>query len=671
MDIKKLIKLQNAIIRAHQKINDVQNSSNNQTEEIKNEFKKEIANLTKTLEQLNKELNTYTKKEEIDKQNIELEGLKLTLDELNKSIDRKISSIQLKHGKDGINGKDGKDGRDGNDGKPGKDGKSGRDGKDGCNGLSAYEIAVKQGYEGTEKEWIDHITNNGGKNYSGQIAAIRGKLNELEGKITPEEDVLTTVGGDNIAIEDNTINVYTNTGYAISDKDVKYQNITSTGSVKKQKIIYVDEVSLTFITDGSNKLRISKNNIDFEAREFTRELNDIIFVPYNKALVILSSKDGVLLVSSDYGETWNEHSNAEWVGYDYLFTFKANAPNFNMVRKSEREIRNYRLMDDFSISDNGYLRTDFNDFMARFNNNYFISCDENGQFGYCNESFYYDKFADLPAGYIVNNVVSHESTPIVCLKNSNKIFMLRYTGNTSTSNWLEYTLPQVCTVNDVIYYPNTKEYYILTDTYSYFKTKDFVNYETIDNGVIGLQGCVTLMGIQATTNDNGKLMLAPARTRLEDKAQEWDKATQKERWVGEGLRLNSNTGVVSVRLMPPLTFNSTTGAIRLQELSMDYMAPEVVKAVMLAEAPIHTSIMADYGDMDAWFWEEGYPLDGYSCINKIIFDEATTFWDFASYETEYTVEQYEYGYIYYDETDDYICEYVKLGNLGYLFNKGE
>ena len=189
MDLKKLIKLQNAIIRAHQKIKDVESNNDNQTKEFQNE----INILTKTLKQLTNELNSYTKKEEANKQSIELERLKTTLNELNASIDNRISSIQLKHGKDGLNGKDGKDGKpgkDGRDGKAGKDGKPGRDGKDGCNGLSAYEIAIKQGFEGTEKEWIEHITNNGGKNYSGQIAAIRGKLNELEGKTIPD-DVLT------------------------------------------------------------------------------------------------------------------------------------------------------------------------------------------------------------------------------------------------------------------------------------------------------------------------------------------------------------------------------------------------------------------------------------------------------------------------------------------------
>lgn len=176
MEIKKLIKLQNAIIRAHQKIKDVQNDADNQTREIKREFNKEFNGLNKALEQLNKELNNFTKKEDSNK---ELERIKNRINELNTTIDDKISKIQLKHGKDGIDGKNGKDGINGRDGKDGINGKDGKNGKDGSDGLSAYEIALKQGYKGTEKEWIDHITNNGGKDYSGQIAAMNQRINEL------------------------------------------------------------------------------------------------------------------------------------------------------------------------------------------------------------------------------------------------------------------------------------------------------------------------------------------------------------------------------------------------------------------------------------------------------------------------------------------------------------
>ena len=55
------------------------------------------------------------------------------------------------------------DGRDGRDGKDGRDGTNGRDGVDGTNGLSAYELAVRSGYLGTEKQWLDSLVGADGK----------------------------------------------------------------------------------------------------------------------------------------------------------------------------------------------------------------------------------------------------------------------------------------------------------------------------------------------------------------------------------------------------------------------------------------------------------------------------------------------------------------------------
>lgn len=52
-------------------------------------------------------------------------------------------------GKDGINGTNGVDGKDG---KAGRDGVDGKNGIDGENGLSAYEIAVENGFTGSEEE---------------------------------------------------------------------------------------------------------------------------------------------------------------------------------------------------------------------------------------------------------------------------------------------------------------------------------------------------------------------------------------------------------------------------------------------------------------------------------------------------------------------------------------
>lgn len=65
-------------------------------------------------------------------------------------------------GKDGIDGKDGKDGVDGKDGKDGKDGIDGQDGEDGEDGLSAYEVAVANGFVGTEAQWLASLVGPAG-----------------------------------------------------------------------------------------------------------------------------------------------------------------------------------------------------------------------------------------------------------------------------------------------------------------------------------------------------------------------------------------------------------------------------------------------------------------------------------------------------------------------------
>lgn len=57
----------------------------------------------------------------------------------------------------GIDGKDGADGAPGQDGIDGKNGADGHDGVNGIDGKSAYEIAVANGFIGTESEWLESL----------------------------------------------------------------------------------------------------------------------------------------------------------------------------------------------------------------------------------------------------------------------------------------------------------------------------------------------------------------------------------------------------------------------------------------------------------------------------------------------------------------------------------
>ena len=65
----------------------------------------------------------------------------------------------------GEKGEKGEPGTNGSDGKPGKDGvdgASGTDGKPGANGLSAYELAAKNGFTGNESAWLASLKGEKG-----------------------------------------------------------------------------------------------------------------------------------------------------------------------------------------------------------------------------------------------------------------------------------------------------------------------------------------------------------------------------------------------------------------------------------------------------------------------------------------------------------------------------
>lgn len=60
-------------------------------------------------------------------------------------------------GTPGADGRDGADGKDGTDGQNGADGRDGADGQDGLPGESTYEIAVRNGFSGSETEWLETL----------------------------------------------------------------------------------------------------------------------------------------------------------------------------------------------------------------------------------------------------------------------------------------------------------------------------------------------------------------------------------------------------------------------------------------------------------------------------------------------------------------------------------
>jgi len=62
-----------------------------------------------------------------------------------------------------LKGHDGKPGRDGVKGDKGEQGERGQDGAPGANGKSAYELAIENGFIGTQTEWIKSLNGRDGK----------------------------------------------------------------------------------------------------------------------------------------------------------------------------------------------------------------------------------------------------------------------------------------------------------------------------------------------------------------------------------------------------------------------------------------------------------------------------------------------------------------------------
>lgn len=97
-----------------------------------------------------------------------------------------LESLKGAAGKDGEPGADGRNGVDGAMGPPGRDGSDGlpgRNGTDGTNGKSAYEIAVSNGFVGTETEWLISLKGSDGKDGVNGIDGSDGSpgINGIDG----------------------------------------------------------------------------------------------------------------------------------------------------------------------------------------------------------------------------------------------------------------------------------------------------------------------------------------------------------------------------------------------------------------------------------------------------------------------------------------------------------
>jgi hypothetical protein len=175
------------------------------------------------------------------------------------------------------------------------------------------------------------------------------------------------------------------------------------------------------------------------------------------------------------------------------------------------------------------------------------------------------------------------------------------------------------------------------------------------------------MGIQMTTSSHNRLLLAPTRTKLENKLQEHDRDLNKSLWVGKGLELTEE-GKVNVKSNSDAVGVSDYG-VYITQITEHNLSENIIEGIYVAKA--EEKGLFDPYEVENWFYsEEAYPEDnGYNAV-KFIFTQDGSFYDQVTWETEFIVEKYEYGYLFYDANFT-VFKYVKLGNLSWLLDKGE
>lgn len=141
-------------------------------------------------------------------------------------------------------GEDGADGKDGINGTDGVDGKDGTNGTDGADGKSAYDIAVENGFVGTEAEWLESLKGQDGKDGTTssstslvdyKVAINKGLLSAvaIKSQFTKLVDSVSTqytMAGSGVIIQDDKS---TGTAYILTNYHVLHDKNDTDGNADK------------------------------------------------------------------------------------------------------------------------------------------------------------------------------------------------------------------------------------------------------------------------------------------------------------------------------------------------------------------------------------------------------------------------------------------------------
>lgn len=249
-------------------------------------------------------------------------------------------------GKDGINGTDGRDGRDG------------KDGADGENGKSAYEVAVGNGYTGTEEEWLQSITPDLSP-YITRVEVLKivdDKVHSSAPDLSPYvtrvetqklvESKFQTVENDLNSLED-TVNSEIQTVKDSVEPVVSqahwHHNLTLLNSLTSAKIEKWDKIS-----DVETELQQLRDSTQYDHQN----QNDSILILENRIAVLESQ-----IASGNNAVTLFSAGSDVFEKYDNSLVFMVNNGTYPLIRFVEQYPDFCSENTDFSLN---YSSTVFN-----------------------------------------------------------------------------------------------------------------------------------------------------------------------------------------------------------------------------------------------------------------------------------------------------------------------
>ena len=121
----------------------------------------------------------------------------------------------------------------------GQNGADGQDGEDGANGKSAYEVAVEEGYSGTEEEWLESLKGEKGDKGDTGSGAFYGTSSTSSAVSTK---VVTTTSGDFTLEEGASVIVKFQYDDTAGDIMLKVDNTTAKAVRKSGKVVEAGDI---------------------------------------------------------------------------------------------------------------------------------------------------------------------------------------------------------------------------------------------------------------------------------------------------------------------------------------------------------------------------------------------------------------------------------------------